>query len=104
MPLHEVAAEASVGAKRPFEIDTRPRPKASERRHAKRFGTDVGAKLMTGERSRREAHAIYGDAVAEDEVRRQRRLNRQARTGFGRLSIDDFADCFNEAREHSLPS
>src|SRR5262249_1571130 len=104
VPLNEMPSEPPVGTKRPFEVHTRAHDKPSQRGDAQRLGADIGPELVALDRYRSEAYAVDGDAVSRRERRRQRRINRQPRTAARRLTVDDFTDSFNEAREHNLPS
>jgi hypothetical protein len=78
VPLNEVTAETSVGAKRPLEIHPRALRDPPEGRDAQRFRTNVGAKGGAFDRRGRETNAVHGDAVAQRKFRGQRRFNPQA--------------------------
>ena len=71
VPLHEVAAEAAVGAQRPLEVDERAACQGAERRDAQRLGPDVGVNLAASASDHRQADAVDRQAVAEASARRR---------------------------------
>ena len=89
VPLHEVSAEPSVGAKRTLQVHAHALRKPSECCDTQRLGTDIRAKFGSLERRHREAHAVHGDTVAEGKFCRQRRLDRQPGAAARRLAVDD---------------
>src|SRR5262245_24437833 len=104
VPLNEMPSKPSVSTKRPFEVYTRAHHEPSERGDAQCLGADIRPESVALDRYRRETYAVDCDAISKRERRRQRRFNRQPRTAARRLTVDDFTDSFNEAREHNLPS
>src|SRR5258708_3376411 len=102
--LHEMAAEAAVGAKRPLEVDEAADVDQTERRHPGRLGSDVGANLVSLDPSHGKTDAVYRHAVARLELACERRRDTNPTSSGGRRPLDEVPDAFNEAREHILRS
>lgn len=79
--LDKVAAHAGVGADGALEVDARAGVQVAQVRQAQRLGRDAHGEVrglrLGGQRRRRQAHAVDGDAVAQDGVGQQRRRRRQ---------------------------
>jgi hypothetical protein len=104
VPLHEVAAETAVNAKRTFEVDQLAVCDSTERGDPRRFRPDIGVHFAVLGDEDRQAHAVDGQAVARRELWRQRGGNPQPEPTARRPPLDELAHRFNEAREHSLQS
>src|ERR1051325_5755913 len=104
MPLNEVTAEPCVRARRTLEIDERPGCHQAQRRDSSRLGSDISMDLALAGLDHRQAHAVDGKALAFRKLSGERRSKAQPEPRVRRLALDDVADRFNEAGEHSLPA
>ena len=105
MAKHHVAAESAIRRHRPFEIHERSRCQTAEARHRCGLRTDLRRK---GSRSRfrvddGQADAVHRNALAGPQLGRDAARDAKTVAGVNSRDVRDFANRFNQSREHNLP-